>query len=92
MVQPKVVSLSPNRENIKYSVQVASIIEETFAPLVEGIMQTLTHSHGPCHYLSHLCMYDDSSCVYLSYIVIHTLYQICLIIMCTFIFIRHEAS
>ena len=42
MVQPKVVVLSPNRENIQYSVQVASIIEETFAPLVEVIRHRLT--------------------------------------------------
>ena len=37
MVQPKVVSISPNRKNIKYSVVVASNIEENFAPLVEEV-------------------------------------------------------
>ena len=37
MVQPKVESMSPNRKNIKYSVVVASNIEENFAPLVEEV-------------------------------------------------------
>ena len=38
MVHPKVVSVSPNKPNIKYSVLVnAHSLEETFAPLVEEI-------------------------------------------------------
>ena len=37
MVQPKVVSLSPNRANIKYSVLMATNIEENFAALVEEV-------------------------------------------------------
>ena len=35
MLRPKVISLSPNRENIKYYVTPATVIEDTFAPLVE---------------------------------------------------------
>ena len=43
MVHPKVVSVSPNKPNIKYSVLVnTQSLEEKFAPLVEEVRQKRT--------------------------------------------------
>ena len=43
MIHPKIVSISPNKPNIKYNVQVnMQSLEETFSPLVEEIRQKRT--------------------------------------------------
>ncbi len=60
MLHPKVISLSPNRENIKYYVTLATVIEDTFAPLVEEIRR----ERRDLGRLIIFCRtYDDASCI-----------------------------
>ena len=62
MVQAKVVSISPNRANIKYYVVTSSNIEDNFAPLVEEVRrQRLTMDKT----IIFCRTYDDSSHIYL---------------------------
>ena len=59
LVGAVIVSESPNRLNVKY-MYIVNNIEETFAPLVEGIHQlwiTLNKTIVFCH------KYDDRSCI-----------------------------
>ena len=62
MVQPKVVSLSPNRANIKYSVVIATNIEENFATLVEEVRRRRLSMDRTIIFCR---TYDDSSHIYL---------------------------
>ena len=62
MVQPKVVSLSPNRANIKYSVVIATNIEENFAALAEEVMRRRLSMDRTIIFCR---TYDDSSHIYL---------------------------
>lgn len=62
MMRPKVISVSPNRPNIKYSVVVATNIEETFASLVEEVRRRRLSMDRTIIFCK---TYDDSSHVYM---------------------------
>ena len=62
MVKPVLVTESPNRMNIKYIVESAENIEETFAPLVEEIRRLRTFMDKIIVFCR---TYDDCSRIYL---------------------------
>ena len=62
MIQPQLVSQSPNRENIKYCVRVATTIEDTFSTLVDEIK----HRRLSMDRIIILCRtYDNAARIYL---------------------------
>lgn len=62
MVQPYIVSTSPNRKNIKYNVLKADMMEETFASLVEEIRRKRAQMERVIIFCR---TYDDCSRIYL---------------------------
>ena len=62
MVQPKTISLSPNRTNIKYFVIAAANIEENFAALVEEVRRQRLSMDRTIIFCR---TYDDSAHIYL---------------------------
>ena len=62
MVQPKVVSLSPNRAKIKYAVVMATNTEENFAALVEEVRRRRLSMERTIVFCR---TYDDASRIYM---------------------------